>query len=105
MKYVFNDGSPLWLKLLSGLLLFSLAVILLNAGGGMVASAFASPDEKIEQQRQDSCDRIRAKEEDCHDGKECDLSDSAVWHADKFGESIVNCFSINAELLTFGVGQ
>lgn len=104
-RTVFNDGSPIWLKFISGLLLTFFVLTMVNVGGGVIVSAFDSPDDVIEQERKASCDRIRAKEEKCHEGKECDLSESAEWHAAKFGENIVNCFSFNAELLTFGVGN
>ena len=105
-RTVFNDGSPIWLKLTSGLLFTYFAIIVLNVGGGMVVSAFDSPDEILENQRLDSCDRIRAKEEACHGRGEmpCDFGDSPEWHADKFHESIVQCFHFGSQDLTFGVG-
>lgn len=106
MKTVLNDGSPIWLKVISGLLVTFFALTVINYGGGMIVSAFASPDEKIEKERQASCERIRDKEEHCHEtGEACDLNESAEWHSEKFGESIVSCFSLNAELLIYGVSE
>jgi len=106
MRHVFNDGSSIGIKFISGLLLTFLAFALINAVGGRIVYAFSSPDEIIEQQKADSCDRIRAKEEACHGRGEmpCDFGDSPEWHADKFHESIVQCFHFGSQDLTFGVG-
>ena len=98
MRNVFNDGSPIWLKFISGLLLTLFALTIINYGCGAVVSAFSSPDENIERERQASCDRIRGKEEERED-----LTESAKWHESKFNESIINCFHLNSELLRFGL--
>jgi len=106
MKTIFNDGSPLHQKALGAIILFSLAFITLNVIGGKIAFAFAAPETKLEQLRDDACDRLREKEEACHNGDGCEkLTESAKWFSDKFNASPAECFAINSEFLTFGADQ
>lgn len=106
MKTVFNDGSPIWLKAISGLLLTYFVIVVFNVGGGMVASAFSDTDTKLAKLKADSCHTIRIRENKCHGGdqEQCEkLKESARWYADKFNSNLTDCFAINSELLIFGV--
>jgi len=109
MKTVFNDGSPVWLKFISGLLIFSFLFVLLNALTGRL---FASdPDselraakERYTQALRGHCSIIGARVQKCYTGdtEECTgMQKSVTWFmsADGYGEAPeVACRDLTANL-------
>ena len=94
MKTVFNDGSPIWLKVISGLLLAFLLFFTVNSFGGIVFSNDYESELKAakaayEKALAGHCSIIGAKTKDCYEGGDCAALESSIqWFmsGDGYGE-------------------